>query len=228
MYKRVFEFIKTRPGELAILFIVIWIVFIKSGSTYGAIISQNQLVLQIAIVIFLVLVLLKSWLKISTSTATATFGILLALVFFMHQNFSVSLDKIQSLQIITNTNCELSKQIINSISADTVSLDRFSINVYVQNEGFILNTFGLNGLKYVDVAKNDMAAENRILDLIDEFRVVGQASTVESLQKSLRAGGQLTKTALCDNLEPLFGAKSPELANISFIGATYTLIKNIF
>ncbi|MCX6794063.1 MAG: hypothetical protein NTY06_03080 [Candidatus Gottesmanbacteria bacterium] len=211
---------------IAIL-IVLWSSFVVYGTTFGLLISQNRAILSIAIILSLVLLIVHSCTKANSGALIAIFGILLALTYFMYQNNQDALNKLQALQIITNTNCELSKGIISSATANVPFLDRFSTIIYTQNQGFILNTFGSTSLGFANNAVINMD-ENKLLDLINELHVIGKDTLATSFQISLKSSGENTSQLICDKLEPIFLAKTPEFINTTFFGALYSLVRGLF
>jgi len=202
---------------LFILFLfIIYLFFIKSKNSLSILLITNQgiifqLIPFIFFFIFILLCLKKFGLnveqsnttKVDIGTVATIFSIVIALLFFMFQNTQDTMNKIQSLQIITTANCEYSKSI--------TPRNFFSYDIYNENIAFILNQFGPEAIGITYKAIAGMEKANMISD------------NNQNLSQTLSD----VKKVVCDELGPIMYSKT-EIAKYSFGSAVLKLAKDFF
>jgi prepilin signal peptidase PulO-like enzyme (type II secretory pathway) len=211
------NFLKKHKNNFLLFFyfLIICLFFVKSINSIAALLLINEnIVLKLISFIFLFLfitLLLKIKKKVDISSLITLFSILIAILFFMFENYQDTFLKIQSLQIVTNMNCEYSKIIYSDKIDQTENQQKqFFYDIYNQNIAFIMNQFGPPSVGATYRAIASMEKANNMYN--DKQKYVEAAKEV--------------KKYVCDEMGPYFYSKTDLLVNSSFLSVSYKIFKD--
>lgn len=189
--------------------IVLYLFFIKSKNSISIVLMMNegiifQLIPFVLLFLLIILILKRSNPnnKIDIGSIITLFSVLVALIFFMFQNALDTINKVQSLQIVTTINCEQSKNL------ESTPQNLFSYDVYNQNIVFIMNQFGPAAVGITTRAVKSMEKANMTND-----------------EQKLKDVMKEVKNNVCDELGPIMYSGS-EFVNSNFATAIYKLSRD--